>query len=367
MIKKALCIIIIWGSIFSLQAQKMHSDALIPVASFGKFRAIGLAVNSENRLFVGFPNRGNVYEYGLTEIVNGQRVPYPDAEWNKIGEYKNHFASVQDLFVDAEDYLWVLDSKPAPSGSIFGNSDRENTQKAHFKLLKISTKTNQVEKIYTFDDLDKAKSGLNDVRVDTQRQLAYLSDPGLAAIVVLDLKNGTTRRVLEKTKFTLADPNIVLKYEGKEMRNKEGKPFSSNVNGIALTKDLEYFYFKPINQTHIYRIKTQYLADASLSALELETKVEDMGEVGVTHGLEADAKGNIILSTSMDYSVSYLRPDGKVQRLVQDSRLIWPDSFGIGTDGYLYFSCAQLNREPQWNNGEERADLPYTVYKVKLP
>lgn len=367
MINKIICVLVVTFGIFQLQAQKYHSESLIPVASFGKFRAIGVAVNSSNRLFVGFPKRGNDYQYGLTEIVNGKRVPYPNEEWNKEGDPDNHFVSVQDLFVDSDDYLWVLDSKPSPGGSIFGNSDNAAAEQGHFKLLKINTHTNKVERIYTFDDLDKSKSGLNDIKVDTQKQLGYLSDPGLAAIVVLDLKTGQTRRVLEKTKYTLADPQVVLNYEGKDMRDKDGKPFTSNVNGIALTKDFKYFYFKPINQTHLYRIETQYLADASLSAQELEDKVQDMGEVGVTHGLEADDKGNIFLTTSMDYTIKYLTPEGKLKTLVQDSRLIWPDSFGIGTDGYLYFSCAQLNREPQWNNGKSKSELPYTVYKVKLP
>lgn len=350
-----------------LNAQKYHSNDLIPVASFGKYRAIGVAVNSNNRLFVSFPKRGDDYEYGLTEIINGQRIPYPNAEWNKEGDLDNHFASVQDLFVDAEDYLWVLDSQPSASGSIFGNSSDEAKQEGHFKLLKINTQTNQIERIYTFDDLDKTTAGLNDIKVDTKRQLGYLSDPGVAAIVVLDLKTKKTRRVLEKTKFTMVDPDVILRYNGKEMRNRQGKPFRSNVNGIALTKDFKYFYFKPINQTHLYRIETRYLADESLSEEELESYVQDMGEVGITHGLESDAKGNIFLSTSIDYSVKYLQPDGTIKTLVQDSRLLWPDSFGIGTDGYLYFSCAQLMNEPQWNNGQSKAELPYTVYKVKLP
>lgn len=367
MLKKVVFAVLTMCSISHLDAQTYHSDKLIPVASFGEYRAIGVAVNSENRLFVGFPKRGEDYQYGLTEIVNGERIPYPDAEWNKEGDLTSHFASVQDLFVDDQDFLWVLDSKPSPSGSIFGNSGGEEKQDGHFKLLKINTKTDKVERIYTFDDMDKTVAGLNDIKVDTKRQLGYLSDPGLAAIVVLDLKTGKTRRVLEKTKFTLADPNIVLTYKGKEMRNQQGKPFSSNVNGIALTKDFKYFYFKPINQTHLYRIETKYLADASLSPKELESKVQDMGEVGVTHGLESDTKGNIFLTTSMDYSIKYMQADGTIKTLVQDSRLLWPDSFGIGTDGYLYFSCAQLMNEPQWNNGQSKAELPYTVYKVKLP
>lgn len=363
------CFLTLFTMIFcsiQLQAQKYHSDKLIPVAELGEYRAIGVAVNTENRLFVSFPRRGSNYEFGLTEIINGKRVPYPNPEWNKEGDAASHFVSVQDLFVDSEDFLWVLDSKPSPSGSIFGDKPKEAVD-GHFKLLKINTKNDEVERIYTFDDLDKVHSGLNDIKVDTKRQLGYLSDPGMAAIVVLDLKTGKTRRVLEKTKFTLADPNIVLSYHGKEMRNEQGKPFSSNVNGIALTKDFQYFYFKPINQTHLYRIEARFLADESLSAEELESKVQDMGEVGVTHGLEADAKGNIFLTNSLDYAVRYLTPEGEIKTLVQDSRLLWPDSFGIGTDGYLYFSCAQLQNEATWNQGVNKAELPYTIYKVKLP
>ncbi len=346
-------------------AQKYHSENLLESASFSKYKPIGVSVNSHNRLFVSFPKLNDDYQYGLTEIVNGEKIPYPNEEWNKSGKEADHFVSVQDLYVDANDFLWVLDSKPSPSGSIFG--DNGKAVEGKFKLLKINTKTNQVERVYTFDDLDKTKSGLNDIRVDIAKNKAYFSDPAQAAIIVMDLETGKTRKALEKTKFTLADPSIVLSYDGIEMRDKNGKPFLSNVNGIALTHDFKYFYFKPINKTHLFRIETHYLADEKLSEKELESKVEDVGDVGITHGLIADKKGNIFLTTSLDYTIKYLSPDGKLHTLLQDSRLIWPDSLGIGTDGYLYFSCAQLPRDPQWNNGQNRTELPYRVYKVKLP
>lgn len=367
---RSFFLVIVMTSLFTgiVKAQNnSFSEDLIPVVTFGANRAIGVGVSSDNRLFVAFPRRGGAYEYGLVEVLDGKTIPFPDVEWNKEGDENNHFVSVQDLFVDANDVLWVLDSRPSPGGSIFGGGDGGKVQEGHFKLLKIDLKTNRIDRIYTFDDLDKTRSGLNDVRVDTEKGLAYLSDPGLAAIVILDLETGKTRIALEKTPYTVADPDIVLSYGGKEMRDQNGNPFSSNVNGIALTRDFNYFYFKPINKKQLYRIETKYLADVSLSDEALQTKVEDMGEVGVTHGLEVDSKGNIFLTNSLDYSIKYLSPDGKLHMLVQDSRLLWPDSFGIGTDGYLYFSCAQLQNEPQWNNGENKAQLPFTLYKVKLP
>ena len=337
----------------SLGQQTYHSDELIPVARLGKRRAIGVSVSADNRLFVSFPHGGSDYRYGLTEIIAGQPRPFPNEAWNAhTGDSATRFINVQDLYVDAKDKLWVLDSKPA----------------AHaFKLLKINLSDNQVECVYAFDDLDKRAAGLNDVRVDTDKGLAYLSDPGRAAIVILDLASGITRTVLQGQPCTTADPDIILTYDGKEMRDGKGNPFRSNVNGIALTHDNRYFYFKPINKRNLYRIETRYLANASLADAELAAHVEDMGKTTVTHGLIADPKGNIYLSSSTDYSIKYLSPEGTVHTLVQDSRLLWPDSFGIGSDGYLYFSCAQLQRDPTWNNGEDKVDYPYQIYKVKLP
>lgn len=349
------------------QSPKYHSEKLIPVATFGDRRPIGVKVSSTNRLFVSFPNRGASYKYGLIEMRNGREVPFPDDTWNSdIGDPKQHFVNVQDLYIDTDDKLWVLDSKPSSGGSIFGNDGGMPAQ-GYFKLIKINLKTNTVDRVYTFDDLDKARSGLNDIRIDTEKGLGYLSDPGQAAIVILDLISGKTRTVLKQQPFTLADTSVVLSYNGVEMRDKDGKPFRSNVNGIAITKDNKYLYFKPINQLHLYRIETRYLADAKLNDEALASHVQDIGVVGITHGLKADKKGNIYLTTSTDYAIKYITPDGKINTLVQDSRIIWPDSMGIGSDGFLYFSCAQLNRDPQWNNGQNKIELPYTVYKVKLP
>lgn len=339
------------------------SEGLIPIAEFGKSMAIGLSVNSTNRVFVSFPNFDGDGHLALTELRDGKPVAYPDATWNTKGAYDTHFLRVQDLYVDAADNLWVLDSKPGSSGNIFGDGGAVSGQ---FKLVKIDTRSDSVEKVYTFDDLDKSKSALNDVRVDVEKNLAYLSDPGQAAIVVLDLASGKSRTLLQRTAYTLADDRVI-RYGETDMKSKDGKPFSSHVNGIALTHDFTYFYFKPINKEHLFRIETRYLADTALTDGQLLAHVEDMGNVGITHGLIADRQGNIYLTTSERYAISYLSPDGKLHELVQDPRLLWPDSFGIGSDGYLYVTCAQLQRLPQWNHGEDRTEYPYQAFKVKLP
>src|SRR5690606_30579657 len=150
----------------------------------------------------------------------------------------------------------------------------------------------------------------------------------------------------------------ILHLDSTDVISTSGHPFSSNVNGIALTSDYHYFYYRAINQEHVYRIATGYLADTSLVDTELEKHVEDRGKVGVSHGMIADRQGNIYFSNSPDYAINYLTPEGEVLTLVHDERLSWPDSFGIGTDGFLYVTAAQLNRTTRYHQ-TDRTVYPY--------
>ena len=75
------------------------AQKLIEVASFGQNQPIGVTVAPKtNRLFVSFPHT-EPFLYGLTEIVNGNRVPYPNMEWNKYdpANADTHFVNVQEV------------------------------------------------------------------------------------------------------------------------------------------------------------------------------------------------------------------------------------------------------------------------------
>lgn len=344
-----------------------HSKELIAVAEFGRLRAVGLGVSSNNRIFVSFPNRIVSNDYAVVEVVGGKLLPYPNVAWNAdIGDERKRFVNAQALHVDAHDNLWVLDSKPV-SGPVFEQGSKNNAE-GYFKLIKINLSTNSVETEYHFDSLDKKLSSLNDVNVDIESGVAYLSDPGLKAIIVLDLITGISRTLLRNSFATKADPNVVLNYEGQPMQSPNGISFKSDVNGIALTKDNRYLYFKSINEVNLYRIETRFLVDARLNDIELASKIEGQGATTVSHGLIADAQDNIYMTSSLDYSIKYQAPgDGFLYQLVQDGRLIWPDSLGIGSDGYLYITAAQYHRDPYWNNGKDGTVYPYRLYKVRLP
>lgn len=350
-----VCFFLLVNSLLTLAQSKLET-----VAEFGKHQPIGLGVSQENRIFVTFPKNPTNYDYGLAEIIKGKRFPYPNAEWNQWDSLKpqSRFINVQALFVDQTNMLWVLDpASPAGQKAITDG----------IKLVKINLATNQVEKIYRFEDLPRERTALNDVQVDSKQQVAYLSDPGRGALVVLDLRSGKSRTVLENDPSTKADPNFVLTIDGKEVRDNKGNPFKSNVNGIALTYDYKYLYFRPITQTNLFRIATSYLINSALSPTELAAYVEVMDETGVSHGMLADKLGNVYLTDSPDKAIRYFTPKRELKMLVQDNRLLWPDSFGIGSDGYLYVTAAQLHRGKRYNNGEDKVEYPFRLYRVKLP
>lgn len=334
------------------------------VAQLGRHQPIGVGVSHKGRIFLTFPKKKNdrdyEYNYGLVELVKGQRIPYPNALWNQWDSTQaaTRFVNVQAAVVDADDNLWVLD----PS-----NPDDQSPVIDGIKLLRINLTTNKIERIYRFEDLPRERTALNDVRIDTRRQLAYLSDPVLAALVVLDLRTGKSRLVLQGANSTTTEPGFVLRLDGKEVRDKTNKPFSSNVNGIALTHDFKYFYYRAINQTKLYRIEAEYLANPALPPVELASHVEVVGETGVSHGMLADAAGNIYLSDSPNYAIRRVTPAGRFELVTKDPRLSWPDTFALGPDGYLYLTATQINRAPKWNGGESKVDYPFRLYRLKLP
>jgi sugar lactone lactonase YvrE len=117
----------------------------------------------------------------------------------------------------------------------------------------------------------------------------------------------------------------------------------------------------------MYRIATQYLNDSTLSPAKLAAKVEDFGPKTMSDGLTMDVKGNIYLSDMEHSAVLTLGPDRKLETLIKDPRLRWPDGFSFGPDGWLYVTCSSLHQFLfKFKAGTHlRANAPYQIYRFK--
>ena len=100
---------------------------------------------------------------------------------------------------------------------------------------------------------------------------------------------------------------------------------------------------------------------------KVASTVKDLGAKDfASDGMECDSEGRLYLTDYEHNAVRMLGRDGEADSIVvQDARMIWPDSMAIGTDGYLYFTANQLNRQKQFHQGKDLRKPPYALFKVK--
>ena len=311
----------------------------------------GVAVSKEGRLFVNFPRWSDDVPVSVAEWKDGKPVPYPNAEWNQWTGKEDpakHFVCVQSVTVDDRNRLWILDpANPKFAGVVPGGP----------KLLRVDLTKNTVERVYTFDaKVAPRGSYLNDMRVDTSRDVVYISDSGAGAIVVLDGNTGQSRRLLADHPSTKAEA-IDIVIEGSAWK-RGGKTPQVHADGIALSPDRKWVYFQALTGKTMYRIPAEALLDERLDPKKVPQCVEKVATSGVADGIAFGPDGHLYLSSLEENAINRLTPKHERQRVVFDERLRWPDSFAVGADGWIYVTTAQIHLGPS------RKD-PYRIWRFR--
>lgn len=323
----------------------------------------GIAVSSTGRIFISFPRWQGNPSYSVAEVLADRSLrPFPDTEWNHWGgpeesSPNDHFISAQGMYVDSNGTLWVLDS---------ASVNLKNVWPTGAKLVGIDLSTNRVSKVIPFDaDVVHQNSYLRQVCVDQWSNLAYISDAGSGAILVTNLQNGSSRRVLAENHSTMAEPDLPGKKGLQELRYENGKPVKIHVDGIALDKDSNFLYYHALSARTLYRIQTHYLNDPLLSPAEVGSHVERLADTGQVDGMVMDSDYNLFLTLPFENAVKRYRVyDGTLVTLAQDKHISWADSISISPDRNLYFTASQFNRLPYFNNGKDERKAPYLVFMV---
>ena len=333
------------------------SGELEEVASFPEQQVTGVAVSETGRVFVNFPRWADEHTLSVAELVDGKPKPFPDEKWNGDGPAGERFVCVQSVYVDAEDNLWILD--PA-------SPKTQGVEKGGAKLVKVDLKSNQVVQNIPFgEDVAPAKSYLNDVRVDTETGHAFITESGLGAIVVVDLKTGKARRLLDGHASTKAEKDLTLRINGRDLLADDKQTPQIHADGIALDTRSGYLYYHALTGRTLYRIKTEFLKDEKLSSSELEKKIENVGQTGPPDGMLEAPDGSIYITSIEDNAIVRYSPESrKLDRVIQDKRLSWPDSLAWGPDGELYVTASQIQNMPRFNGGKSARTEPYRVFKL---
>jgi sugar lactone lactonase YvrE len=337
---------------------------LIVVKSFEDFRLVGIGVSHEGRVFASAPAAKTGNRLVEVDAKTGAVSPYPDQSWNVGGTGSDKWDVVQAMYVDTADHLWVLD---VGSGAIPP------------KLVEFNLSDNQVIRTYGFQGTVSAMAGgcgspydsLNDVRVDLKHGDAYLTNCGInGSLVVLNLATGASRNVLVNDRSTDAAAGQHLLIAGQPAIGKTGNAVVIQADGIALSPDRRWVYYRPLTDHNYWRVPTEALIDARLSPADLAKSVQYLGTAALSGGLIEDQHGTLyggdlehscIVALTLDTATRKL----KSRLFARDvGRLSWADGFAISS-GYLYVSDSHL-WEVAFKNDLPRSG-PFTIFKVKLP
>ena len=114
----------------------------------------------------------------------------------------------------------------------------------------------------------------------------------------------------------------------------------------------------------MYSIETEYLRDESIPDFNLCSYVNCMGEKGASDGMITDSKGNIYVGDYENNSIRKISPEGEMETILHSDYLLWPDTFTIGCDKYLYVIVNQLHRQARYHYGQDMREKPYSLFKV---
>ena len=239
--------------------------------------------------------------------------------------------------------------------------------KAGPKLVKIDLATNQVVQTIPFgEDVAPKKSYLNDVRIDTRTNTAFITESANGAIIVVDLKSGKARRLLDGHPSTQPEKDLKLVVDGKALIDQQKKiPPQIASDGIALDLKNGYLYYHALTAHTLYRIKTSFLTDEKIAEKELESKIENVGQTPAPDGMLEGLDGSVYLTDLEGSAIVRWDPESKrVEQVIADKRLLWPDTLSWGSNGEIYVTASQIENMPRFNNGKSTRTEPYKLWKI---
>ncbi|GJE77395.1 SMP-30/gluconolactonase/LRE family protein [Methylorubrum suomiense] len=316
----------------------------------------GITRTKDGRLFSPFQRQQKDKGIQLGEWIDGKPQAYPDTAWNswKTGDDPaKAFVGANAIRIGPDGDLWVVDKGAAELGG--------TPLPGGPKLVQIDLATNAVRKVHPLGGATTDKSFIDDFRFNGRK--VYLTDAGQPGIIVLDLDDGSLRRVLDGHPSTVAQRPLTG--ENKVLLSEKEKPIAIHADQLEVSPDGKWFYYQACTGP-LYRIETKWLDDKGASEQERGRHVALFAATVSTGGTAIDGDGNIYASDTDNLRILKFAPDGTQSTLVQDPRLVWVDAMWIDEEGGLWIPAAQMNRSKAMNGGTGKIVFPTTVYRMAI-
>ncbi|MGB5990196.1 MAG: L-dopachrome tautomerase-related protein [Marinifilaceae bacterium] len=291
--------------------------------------------------------------------------PFPNNKWNTRRKMDDMYLDdVLGIRNDNNGVVWMLDmglkSNITP------------------KLVGWDTRKNILKRIYYIPKPASVNSSqLNDFVVDMKHHVFVIADEGIGrggdgskgALVIVDMKTGITRRILEGHESTRADTKSPIVIDGKIMSSvKNGKPnpLFVGADGITLDKKNEWLYFAPLSGRKLFRIRMDYVVNDNLNVIELNSKVECYSSKPNNGGLSIDRDGNLYFTNIENKSIGMISVKDRSYSIYGvNDEMFWPDGLSYNKDGYMYVSAAQVYLGAPFNMGVDKVIKPFYIFRFK--
>ena len=295
--------------------------------------------------------------------------PFPSKALNDINNPKG-LKAVLGFEIDRNDVMWILDQ-----GHVAGQPSGPGDE----KLIGWDLKTGKEVARYEFSeqDSDRKCSFLNDVAVDNDAGVVYISDSGIfcnplkGGILVYDIKSNKAKRVLSAPEF-VNDEAFTFQIHGRDvLKAKDGKPngMKTGADGIALSGDKQTLYWTNLTGNRLLSLPTALIRDFGKTEDDVKKAVKVEATLpSNTDGMTADRAGNLYMTAlSLNGLTKRDAKTGQVSTFVTHDDISWPDTLSWGPKGSLYLVSNHLHL---WVDGDMDFDKPkvpnFRIYRMNV-
>jgi sugar lactone lactonase YvrE len=331
----------------SVTAPNTSDKKIEEVTSFKGQQVTGLSISDQGRMFANFPRWRKGVENSVVEIdKNGISHAFPNENWNswEIGQAQKDsvFIGVQSV-IAFEDELYVLDTRNALFKGVLDSP----------RVFVFDLETQTLKRTYIFEeDSFHQDSYMNDLRIDKKKEKVYITDSGHAGLVILDLVDGTTKRVLNNHYSTLAEKDHLI-IEDNRWNN------TVHSDGIALDTENDLLYYHALTGYSLYAVPTEVLINGTEEAIQKEVKF--IKKTPAPDGMLFDTKGNLYFADLEQQKIMKLNiSSGKMSTFAEGEKIRWADTFSIYKNS-LYYTNSRINEITG-----PIIDMEFSINKISL-